>query len=177
MRFNVAQLLKEHSGASRGHSFIAELEGIDEGIHPRSPLRGDVKFYRTSQGVLVMGDLKVTVEVECDRCLEPVLVPLSFRVEEEFHPSIDINTGATLPITDGTEQETLIDRHHIIDLTEIVRQDILVAVPMHPLCRPDCAGLCPKCGQNLNEGRCGCEDKPLDPRWSALEKLRNLYGE
>jgi len=174
MRFNVAQLLKEHSGASRRYSFTADPEGIDEEIHLRSPLRGDVKLYRTSQGVLVTGELHVTVEVTCDRCLESVLVPLSFTVEEEFYPRIDINTGVRLPIPDDAEPETLIDRQNIIDLTEVVRQDILIAIPMHPLCRPDCAGLCPECGHNLNEGPCGCEVRPLDPRWSALEQWRSL---
>ena len=123
------------------------------------------------------GQMRVTVEVECDRCLEPVLAPLSLQAEEEYRPRIDITSGAALPIADGTELETLIDQKHIIDSTEVVRQDILVAIPMHPLCRPDCAGLCPECGENRNEGPCGCEGQPLDPRWSALEELRTLYGE
>jgi len=57
-------------------------------------------------------------------------------------------------------------------LSEVLRQDVLVAVPMHPICREDCAGLCSTCGQNLNEGSCNCAPEP-DPRWASLAALLN----
>jgi uncharacterized protein len=66
-----------------------------------------------------------------------------------------------------------IDEHHILDLTEAIRQYIVTAMPMKSLCREDCAGLCPTCGKDLNQGKCGCKQEELDPRWAELLKLKN----
>jgi uncharacterized protein len=104
--------------------------------------------------------------------LESFSTTVDFTLEEEFHPTIDISTGAKLPSEDGKDEATLIDDQHIIDLLEVMRQDILLALPPRPLCKPDCAGLCSQCGQNLNEGPCTCEQPLDDPRWEALRALR-----
>ncbi|MBA7688765.1 hypothetical protein ES703_97254 [subsurface metagenome] len=64
-----------------------------------------------------------------------------------------------------------IDEHHILDLTEAIRQYALLAIPMKPLCRGDCAGLCPNCGHNINQGPCDCSPQETEPRWSELSKL------
>ncbi|NIO68382.1 MAG: DUF177 domain-containing protein, partial [Anaerolineae bacterium] len=105
-------------------------------------------------------------------CLESFSTPVDFTLEEEFRPIIDIRTGAKLPPADGEDEATLIDGQHIIDLLEVMRQDILLALPPRSLCKPDCAGLCSQCGQNLNEGPCTCEQPLGDPRWEALQTLR-----
>jgi uncharacterized protein len=94
-------------------------------------------------------------------------------MEEEFHPTIDIITGAALPLTADAEEATQIDEHHEIDLTEVVRQNLLLAIPQHPLCRTRCLGLCPTCGKNWNEGPCHCVHDETDPRWDALKNLRD----
>ena len=98
-------------------------------------------------------------------------MPVRFALEEEFHPTIDIVTGANLPILSDEEPATRIDAHHILDLTEVVRQNILLAIPPYPVCRSQCAGLCPQCGQNWNEGTCDCTDDQVDPRLQVLKKL------
>ncbi len=74
-----------------------------------------------------------------------------------FYPSIDILTGLPqgLPEEDASSSFT-IDEHHILDTSEMIRQYCLLAIPMKPLCRVDCAGLCPDCGANLNENKCQC---------------------
>jgi uncharacterized protein len=64
-----------------------------------------------------------------------------------------------------------IDEHHILDLTEAIRQYTVLAVPMKPLCNENCAGLCPSCGQNLNQGECGCPSPDTDPRWANLRRI------
>lgn len=168
MQFNVAQLLKEPTGSTRRHHLVVDIEGIDEGIKPLSPLEGDMELIRTTDGILVTGKLQTKVELICDRCLEPFAANISIALQEEFRPTIDIITGISLHDTD--EESTRIDESHTIDLTEVVRQDLLLALPMHPLCRPDCAGLCPHCGKNLNEGPCECQ-KPPDPRLAVLKEL------
>ena len=90
--------------------------------------------------------------------------------EEEYFPVIDVASGGSLPLPDEPGCFT-IDEHLILDLTEAVRQYALLALPMKPLCRQDCAGLCPTCGRNLNQGGCDCPPQGLDPRWSGLSKL------
>ena len=173
MRYNVSQLLKAHSGVTRRYEVEADIEEMDGEIRPRDLLRGVVQLMRTIQGILVTGRLHTMVEMACDRCLEPFIMPLEIALEEEFRPTVDISTGAAIPLIEEEAGQGAIDEHHILDLTEVVRQGLLLAIPMHPLCRPGCAGLCPECGQNLNEGACLCQRRAEDPRWAALKELRN----
>ena len=80
-----------------------------------------------------------------------------------------MNTGISLPETDN-ELIFPIDQNHQLDLREAIRQNLLLALPMQPLCKETCAGLCPQCGKNLNEGSCNCQP-PIDERLSALADL------
>lgn len=171
MQFNVAQLLKQPVGAKRVYEIDEPLGELDPDLVPVAPIRGQIKFVRTHDGVLVTGQLATVLEVNCNRCLEAFDLPVSIEMEEEFKSRIDLRTGAHLPVTDEEEAATLIDAHHIIDLQEVVRQDLLLALPLNPLCREACKGLCPICGANLNEGPCECEPEDVDPRWSGLSDL------
>ncbi|HAL61703.1 MAG TPA: DUF177 domain-containing protein [Chloroflexi bacterium] len=168
MRFNVAQLLKRATGSSRRYQMREGIEGIDPGLTIREPLVGQIEMVRTADGILVRGELTTAVELQCDRCLEPFIQKVEFEIEEEFHPAIDMGTGGQPPYD---EEETRIDEHHILDLTELIRQSIFLTLPMHPVCRLDCLGFCGRCGQNLNEGPCGCEEPEVDPRLETLRKL------
>lgn len=172
MRYNVAQLLKQHTGASQKHLVDGELPDLDEDLRLQGPLQGKLTFIRTTDGVLATGTLRTSVEIVCDRCLEPFVVPLEIFIEENFLASVDVLTGVAVKIADGADPAALIDSQHMLDLTEVVRQDILLALPMHPVCRPDCLGLCYQCGHSLNEGPCGCEPLPADPRWAVLHDIQ-----
>jgi uncharacterized protein len=113
--------------------------------------------------------LKGHTALACARCLEPVPVDFGVEMEEVFVPTIDMATGKS--ITPEEEDQALwIDEHHILDLTEVLRQNVLLELPMHVLCREDCRGLCPECGTNLNEATCDCRPD-VDPRWSSLTDL------
>jgi uncharacterized protein len=176
MQYNVAQLLRAQTGAIRHHEIDEPAEDVQvlldgDGVSAHGPVQGTVTLMRTTDGILVTGQLTTTVQLTCDRCLEPFEETVTLELEESFRPTIDIDSGAALPPIKGEELATLIDEHHILDLSEVVRQMILLATPMHPVCRPDCKGLCPQCGQNLNEGQCDCEIQIADPRWSKLQAL------
>jgi len=167
MRYNVAQLLKEAIGATRHQSIEADIATLDEEIRLLRPVRGQVRLLRTDAGILVQGRVQTEVELVCSRCLASFALPLEVTLEEEFRPSVDIATGKKIPR--GAEDAALvIDEQHILDLWELIRQQLLLALPMHPLCRPDCAGLCSQCGKNLNEGPCECAEE-MDPRWAVLQ--------
>jgi uncharacterized protein len=167
MQFNVAQLLLEPIGASR-HYHLDETYAVAEGKMER--LRGELTLLRTDRGLLATGTLATRIDVSCSRCLAPVKLPVTLQIEEEYYPTVDALTGAPLP---APEEPTafLIDEHHILDLSEAVRQALLLAEPMQPLCRPDCAGLCPTCGRDRNLGPCDCSAEPFDARWNALAGL------
>jgi uncharacterized protein len=192
LTFNVAQLLKEPIGATRSGQVVAglfwllpELERMvapayseqealrwPEGRSERAAepvLTGPVRLLHSQGGVLVQGKLHAQATLSCSRCLEPVAVPLDVELEEIFTPTIDILTGR--PIQGEEEDRALwIDDRHLLDLSEVLRQDVLLVLPMHVLCREECRGLCPVCGQNLNQGSCSCTPEP-DARWAALLDL------
>lgn len=171
MRYNVAQLLKSTTGATRTYKLHEDISNIDPAVTPLTSLDGSVNLIRTGDGILAMGDLYTTIELTCSRCLEVFSKSLRFRVEEEFIPTIDLLTGARLPLAQANDTATIIDSHHVLDLTEVVRQDLILAVPMHAVCRSGCKGLCPNCGQDWNEGDCKCAPQELDPRLAALRQL------
>lgn len=171
MRYNVAQLLKSTTGATRHYKLHEDIGDLDPAIIPLTSLDGSVNLIRTGDGILAMGDLYTTLELTCSRCLDVFSKSVRFKVEEEFLPTIDLLTGARLPIEQANDFATIIDAHHILDLTEVVRQDLLLAMPMHAICRSNCKGLCPNCGQDWNEGECNCLPQELDPRLAALRQL------
>jgi len=176
LTFNIAQLIKEPIGATRIGEVSVDLRRVAPDLEqvegaPQPPLTGSVRLMNASDGILVQGKLHAVATLACVRCLEAVSVPIDFELEEVVAPTIDIATGRAL--TPGEEDHALwIDEHHILDLHEVVRQHLLVAAPIRLLCRDDCRGLCPQCGQNLNERLCSCKPE-MDPRWSALAGLLN----
>jgi uncharacterized protein len=130
-------------------------------------LTGTVKLNRTNRGVLADADLATDLRLECSRCLEEVVVPIKTRFTEEYYPTVDLRSGATVGRPEGGSGYMLNEAHEL-DLTEPVRQSVLLELPMKPLCRTDCAGLCPRCGQDLNQRACDCELEPTDPRLGQL---------
>ncbi len=166
MQVNVSQQLKAPIGSIRNYavSQIVDITGSN------SLVQGEVELMCTARSILVRGRLHTEVELTCSRCLSLFSCPLTLNIEEEYFPTIDVVTGASVPLPDEPGCFT-IDEHNILDLTEAIRQYALLAIPMKPLCREDCAGLCPTCGYNLNQSPCNCLPKLVDHRWSKLLKL------
>ena len=166
MSINVSQQLKGPIGSVRNYE-LSEVVDIAGG---GSLVQGELRLMRTDRGILAKGTLHTEVEVICSRCLSLFSCPLALNIEEEYFPTVDVVSGAWLPVPDEPGCFT-IDEHHILDLTEAICQYALLAIPMKPLCGEDCAGLCPNCGHNLNYGPCDCPSQGMDPRWSELSKL------
>jgi len=152
---NVAQLLKASTGEMRSFDFDEMPEGLGPDVTLAAPLRGHARLLRTVDGILVQADYETRVWVDCARCLGDARVVISGRIEEEANPSVDLRTGEWVPERQGDEETLRIDEHHILDLDDVIRQDIVASTPLQPLCRADCKGLCEVCGHNLNEGPCG----------------------
>lgn len=168
--FNVAQLLKEPIGATRSYEVIVPVAHYDGELSRTEPLEGHVTMLRTNRGILVEGALSGFVVVECSRCLADVRVPVILRLQEEFQPTVDVVRGVFL-LVEEEDTALLINDQHILDIGEVVRQAALLEIPMQALCRPDCAGLCPTCGKDLNAGPCDCRPADADARWADLSAL------
>ncbi len=169
MQINVSQLLQESIGATREYEVNEATNIIDDG--KKYEVKGECHLLRTQRSILVKCALSTEVELTCNRCLGLFPYPLKINFEEEFLPTVDIVSGAPLPQPEETGSFT-IDEQHTIDLSEAIRQYSVMTIPMKALCDEDCAGLCPKCGQNLNQGKCNCPVQEIDPRWSELTKLQ-----
>jgi uncharacterized protein len=168
MQFVVGQQLREPVG-SVTHYDIRESKPL-RGDDSLSDLTGSIDFMRTDKGILVSATLHCTVAAKCSRCLSDTSYRLTLTFQEEYLPTVDASTGELLPLPSDSDA-FLIDKHQVLDLTEAVRQYRLTAEPMQPLCKPDCLGLCPHCGYNLNQGPCGCSDQEIDARWAPLAEL------
>ena len=169
LRFNVAQLLREEIGGRRNYTFTEGALPLDEATTLHD-IAGSVRFTRTASGVLADVQVKGVVETLCTRCLTPTKVPLDFGFRDEFHSVVEVNTGAPLPTPDEDDPFFITDSH-LVDLGEAIREYGLIELPMRPLCREDCKGLCPRCGADLNEGPCSCSDDEGDDRFDVLKKL------
>jgi uncharacterized protein len=170
MRFNVAGLLKSPTGTDRVVTLEEPVELDDADVRVLEPVRGRIRLTRDHAGILVEGHLSTRLGLACARCLEPAEADVSVDIAEEFRPTVYIPGGPPVADPEEVDPEARIDEFHVLDLGEVVRQALEVAVPLHPLCRPDCAGLCPTCGVDRNRGSCDCEPAP-DPRWETLRAL------
>lgn len=143
----------------------------------------DVDLYMEGDNVFVRGELDGWVAVACGRCVGPVQVSLAEALHVTFMPS------ARMPAADDEAAEPAEDAEveladddldlypyegEEVDLTPLLRDQVILAVPFAPLCKEDCRGLCPVCGTDLNNGSCTCDRTPVDPRWSALKNLKNV---
>jgi uncharacterized protein len=128
----------------------------------------DVRVTRSGQNVLISGTVKFTQQLECSRCLKEIRRTRRERIEALYVPETDLRVELQLKERDI---DTLFYDGVSIDLEQLVRDAIILSIPMNPHCKPDCKGLCPGCGRNLNEEECTCKEKAVDPRWKALGKL------
>ncbi len=166
MQMNVSQLLREPVGSTRTY----KVEETTDVIGSESRIQSEVRLTRTDRGILTVGTLHTEIELTCSRCLGLFSYPARLDIEEEYFPTADMYSGTPLTLPEEPGCFT-IDEHHIIDLIEAIRQYELLAVPIKPLCGDNCAGLCPVCGHNLNQGLCDCPPQKTDPRWSKLSTL------
>ena len=173
-QFNVAQLLKEATGATRHYQIETLITNpTTADVEFNSPVMGDVKFLRTGTDILVTGLLETVIQKNCGRCLTPFEATITVELEEQFYPTIDVVSGAVLPSLFDADEANRIDEQHILDLSAVVRQGLLLESEGSRYCRSDCKGFCPYCGQDRNTEPCQCEDEKTDSRWADLLALQN----
>jgi uncharacterized protein len=116
-----------------------------------------------------------TFEAPCARCLEPVRHELAGDFDLLFRP-LGVDAGPSERELGAPETEIGYYQGGGLVLEDVLREQVLLSLPVRTLCSEDCKGLCPRCGRNLNEGACTCEATTADPRWGALSDLRSRLG-
>lgn len=189
MQYNVAQLLLEPIGSTRTYEVVETIDDLDPDFEPLGPLVGTVRFLRIPSGILVTGELSTAIRVNCNRCLFPIALPVRFEIEESYRPLTEVATGRYIrpeefqgENDDLEDAALLISEQHILDLSEVVRQNIWLAMPMVPGCNWEGPSECPNLKEHLSEltglvrGPGDAEEtdttEEIDPRWAALLQLR-----
>jgi uncharacterized protein len=121
--------------------------------------------------IRLRGNFDGKFQVPCARCVEPVEIPLKGDFDLIFRP---VGADSDMPERAITAPETEIGYYQkdSLLLEDVLREQVLLSLPVRTLCKPDCMGLCPRCGQNRNNQPCNCDETPADPRWEALAELR-----
>lgn len=160
LTFDVSTLLKARLGKSltldidTGPLLLEDLE-VDF-------LRGSVQVIRVEDGLFVEGTVESQLRLECVRCLDPFAFPVTLQLAEMFRlPGSAPKPDAVYSVTEDSE----------LDLAPLIREHAWLAIPMKHLCDPECKGLCPHCGVNLNRESCECEESHVDPRLAPLKEL------
>lgn len=147
------------------------LEPIEEFRLPyaiKDAITASLHLIPQEEGCLVRGRISGTVTVPCDRCAEPAEITVNQRFTELYTTQEDLldpgQDPAIRPAADGQGLE--------IEVSALLWEEFVVALPLKPLCKDECKGLCPICGTDLNSGTCDCTDEELDPRLAVLQNLK-----
>ena len=150
-----------------------EIDFSGDGLEQVTPLeaQGSAELLANTLGeIRIQGELRVRMRCACDRCLEPAEFPIESGFDLFYRPALDDQVDEEVAIDEG-ESEIAFYEGGGIELKEILREYIMLALPMQRVCREDCKGICPACGGNRNQVNCGCEVKAVDDRWAALKKI------
>ena len=151
-----------------------QLAVSDDAFRVAAPVNLAFDIHKDKDQFRLAGSVNTTLELPCSRCLEPFTTPLAREFDLRYHPH-------THAAGSGHEAERQIEEDDLttafyendtIDLGQMMREQFFLALPMKPLCRDECKGLCPVCGINWNKGACNCSIQWEDPRLAALKALR-----
>jgi uncharacterized protein len=159
LRLNVGFLINSPIGTSRDFNFDYEVMPLGEDLTVRE-FTGSARFDRTPQGLLLHGAFEAATQLECVRCLESFTLPLKWSITDLY--AFDQRSI--------TESNLLVPESGHIDLEPLLREYALLEFPISPICKPDCKGLCPVCGENLNRADCGHRPESDSP-FATLKDL------
>ena len=135
----------------------------------RAPVRLVFDVFKDKDSYRLAGRFDTVLELTCGRCLEPYPFPVEASFDVRYLPQAE-NVGEGEREVQADDLDAAYYRDDTIDLRQMLREQFYLAMPMKPLCRPDCRGLCPECGTNLNVTTCSCEPRWTDPRLTGLRE-------
>jgi uncharacterized protein len=143
---------------------------VEDEFRLAAPVDLDVEVHKDASKVRVVGRLTTRLELACSRCLDPFEIPVDAQFDALFLPAAS-NMGDDEQQVADEDLGVSFYKDDTLDLGELMREQFYLALPMKPLCRPDCQGLCPVCGINRNRETCSCQTAWTDPRFDALKRL------
>jgi uncharacterized protein len=146
----------------------------DDAFKVVAPVQLAFDIFKDKDQFRLVGTVKTRLELPCSRCLEPFALPIDATFDLRYQPHTE-NSGEGEREVEEDDLTTAFYENEQIDLGELMREQFYLALPMKPLCREDCKGLCPVCGTNLNAGACNCNSAWEDPRLAALKELRTKH--
>ena len=144
-------------------------------VHGRAELIVEHGGHRgeTVEDIRIVAELSTQLEIGCARCLEPVVHDINRQVDLLYRPLRSVSEGSDEVSVTQAEAEIGFYRGDGLLLEDVVREQVLLAMPLKTVCSDACKGLCPHCGRNLNQGACDCREERSDPRWDALKGIRD----
>lgn len=171
MRVELASLGRQ--GGKFAHNYEpGELDLNEERVTLVAPPRVTGRIQQSELRVTVRGDVTAQLQLECDRCLKSVPVPVTSSFEVEYVTPDTYRADAAAELLDEDLSLSVFDGE-VIDIDELVGEQLLLALPAQILCRQECKGLCPECGADRNEADCKCQEAEIDPRWAGLKEIAN----
>jgi uncharacterized protein len=148
-----------------------QLAVSDDAFRVAAPVHLAFDIHKDKDQFRLVGSVNTTLELPCSRCLEPFMWPVDSSFDLRYQPHAR-NTGEGEREIEEDDLTTAFYENDTIDLGQMMREQFFLALPMKPLCRDECKGLCPACGINWNKGACNCSNQWEDPRLGALKALR-----
>jgi DUF177 domain-containing protein len=149
----------------------AELETDADAFRIVEPVSLAFDIRKSNEQFQLTGRVRTTLELPCSRCLEPLTSPVDAEFDLRYHPRTTTAGGDERQVDEADFSSASYENEEI-DLGQLIRERLYLSLPMKPLCREDCLGLCPDCGTNLNRGTCDCTRTWEDPRFAALKALK-----
>ena len=171
LTFNVSGLLAEPPGTVREIEIAAPALDLGVDLRQSRGSQGHLRLTRTNRGLLVQGRFSTGLELVCSRCLRDIDYSVTFEMDEEALPSVDLVSGKPVEASAEPDEFRLSD-HHELELEGEFRDAIVLAEPIAPVCRKDCPGLCTICGRELASGNHDHPDDEVDPRLEVLRQFR-----
>lgn len=171
----VAPLLKQHIGSQASYAFAEDpidphgdnANLLEAGLRS---IDARITATHTTPGAYLKGDATASYEQECSRCLKTVPMMVAAEFEEQYYATVGVIAGEARDA--APPDAKTIGSDFLIDLSPLLAEELILAMPLAPLCRPDCKGLCPECGEDLNE-RPHSHEAAVDERWAKLQQLRD----
>ncbi len=149
---------------------LKERISPDESIKISSPVHASLRFDKKGPEVIVTGDASGEAEFQCSRCLKTFNMNMDSHIDVVYHPSAEINKEEHYELK-GDELDTGFYKNDTLDTEDILKEQLMLNVPVKPLCSEGCKGLCPKCGADLNITQCNCAASEIDTRLAVLKQL------
>jgi uncharacterized protein len=167
---DLSQIRQPETDVARRYEASA-FAASDADFRVVAPVDLRARIHKDKSRFRLVGNVATTLELPCSRCLEPYRLPVDAAFDLRYLPMSE-NTGAEREVEEDDLSEAFY-KDDVIDLRQLMEEQFYLALPMKPLHSPDCKGLCPNCGTNLNVATCDCQIRWEDPRLAGLKALMN----